>query len=210
MKVYGEFIFPRLMDWVMSGKAFQRLRGTLLEAAHGEVLEIGYGTGLNLCHYTEQVSHLAMIDPARLLPSKVRERVMQAPFPVHIERVAAELLPFREQRFDVVVSTWTLCSIPDPLRALHEVRRVLKPHGLFLFLEHGRSEKETTAAWQDRLNPVQNLLGCGCNLNRPIDHLIEQSGLRITHLDRFQMPHVPRIAGEMYQGHATPQATCET
>lgn len=204
MKFYSEFLFPRLMDWVMSGKAFQRMRRDLLEAAYGEVLEIGYGTGLNLPHYPPRVSHLSMVDPASFLPHRLRQRAMHIRVPVHIAHLTAESLPFPQQRFDVVVSTWTLCTIPDAHRALQEVRRVLKPHGVFLFLEHGRSEHRATAAWQDRLNPLQNVLGCGCNLNRPIDHLIEQSGLRITHLDRFRMPHVPRIVGEMYQGHATP------
>ena len=203
MKVYGEFIFPRLMDWVMSGKAFQRLRGTLLEAAHGEVLEIGYGTGLNLCRYTEQVSHLAMIDPARLLPSKVHERVMQAPFPVHIERVAAELLPFREQRFDVIVSTWTLCSIPHPQRALAEIKRVLKPDGRLLFVEHGLSTDPKVQIWQHRLTPMWKCIGGGCHLNRKIDDLVGPAGFNIVELQTTYLPG-PRPMTFTYQGIARP------
>jgi SAM-dependent methyltransferase len=102
-----------------------------------------------------------------------------------------------------VVSTWTLCTIPDPVRALQEVGRVLKQAGTFLFLEHGRSDDWNLSLWQDRLNPIQNVIGCGCNLNRHIDRLITQAGLKITHLDRFVMQGVPRLGGEMYRGTAS-------
>jgi ubiquinone/menaquinone biosynthesis C-methylase UbiE len=112
-------------------------------------------------------------------------------------------LPYDDRSFDFAVSTWTLCTIPDPVKALREVRRVLKPDGVFLFLEHGRSEDESVAAWQDRLNPIQNIIGCGCNLNRRIDQLIIQAGLKIMMLDRFHMQNVPRLVGEMYKGRAT-------
>ena len=202
MGLYSEHVFPRLMDWVMSGQVCQGLRRDLLKDAHGDVLEIGFGTGLNLPHYPETVSQLWMVDPARFLLSRVQARIAQAAFPVHMEQLAAESLPFPEERFDSIVSTWTLCTIPDPVKALREIRRVLKPHGVFLFLEHGRSREARIAAWQDRLNPIQNLIACGCNLNRPIDLLIERSGFHLTDLSRFQMPHVPRIAAQMYQGHA--------
>jgi ubiquinone/menaquinone biosynthesis C-methylase UbiE len=165
-------------------------------------LEVGFGTGLNLPHYPGNLSQLWMVDPACFLSNKVQARAARVAFPVHTEHVTAESLPFPERRFDSVVSTWTLCSIPDPVKALREIRRVLKPDGVFFFLEHGRSHEPRIAAWQDRLNPIQNLIACGCNLNRPIDQLIEQSGFHMTQLSRFQMPHVPRIAGEMFQGHA--------
>jgi SAM-dependent methyltransferase len=117
--------------------------------------------------------------------------------------ISNEALPYADWLFDYVVSTWTLCTIPDPVRSLQEVRRVLKPGGKFLFLEHGRSDDRKIAAWQDRLNPIQNVIGCGCNLNRQIDRLIIQSGLAIAHLDRFTIKGVPRLGGEMYQGMAT-------
>jgi ubiquinone/menaquinone biosynthesis C-methylase UbiE len=204
MHVYRDYIFPRLMDWAMRGEAFQRLRADVLHEARGEVLEVGYGTALNLPHYPQNVTTLSMVDPVRILPYRVSERTARAVFPIRIEQAAAESLPFPEHSFDSIVSTWTLCTIRDPVRALQEIGRVLRPTGVFLFLEHGRSEDALTAAWQDRINPVQNLLACGCNLNRPISQLIEQSGLRIGDLSRFQMPRVPRIFGEMYRGRAMP------
>lgn len=207
MGLYSTYIFPRLMDWGMSGAGFQRLRSELLQSARGEVLEIGLGTGLNLCHYPAGVSRLRTVDPAPLLPDRVAERAANVSFPVELSRTGAEQLPYEDQSFDCVVSTWTLCTIPDPIQALREVRRVLKPTGRFLFLEHGRSDDARTAIWQDRLNPIQNVIGCGCNLNRRIDRLISEAGLDILQLDRFVMEGVPRIAGELYRGVATPEGT---
>ena len=204
MGLYGQHVFPRLMEWFMSREPFRLLRADLLQAAHGEVLEIGFGTGLNLAHYPSCISSLSTIDPAVILPRKVQDRIAAVSFPVKTLHTTAEYLPYPDQQFDIVVSTWTLCTIPDPVQALKETARVLKPSGQFLFLEHGRSDDPHVARWQDRLNPIQNVIGCGCHLNRQIDRLIEDSGLRIVTLTRFDMRDVPRIGGTMYRGSATP------
>jgi len=206
MGLYATQIFPRLMDWVMARPAFGQLREALLQSASGEILEIGFGTGLNLRHYPTTITRLFIVDPAILLPARVARRMAAAPYPIQTIHVPAEDLPFPERQFDTVVSTWTFCTIPDPVLALQEVGRVLKPGGKFLFLEHGRSDDRKIAAWQDRLNPVQKVIGCGCNLNRPIDRLVTQAGLTIVHLDRFSMQDVPRLGGEMYRGTATRQS----
>ncbi|RPH82129.1 MAG: class I SAM-dependent methyltransferase [Nitrospiraceae bacterium] len=203
MGLYASQIFPRLMDWVMAGEEFRHLRTGLLAQVHGEVLELGIGTGLNLLHYPKTVSQLHAIDPADLLPKIVTERIASQPFPIRIQHVTAESLPYDDQSFDFVISTWTLCTIPNPVKALREVRRVLKPDGMFLSLEHGRSKDAKVAAWQDRLNPIQNIIGCGCNLNRKIDQLVSQADLKIITLDRFRMQSVPKLGGEMYRGTAT-------
>ena len=187
MGLYSHHIFPRFMEWVMGREEFHRLRKELLAPVHGDVLELGIGTGLNLPHYPNTVSWLHAVDPANLLPRIVIERGAIQSFPIRIQRVSAESLPYENESFDFVVSTWTLCTIPDPGRALREVGRVLKPGGILRFLEHGRSDDQAIATWQDRLNPIQNIIGCGCNLNRPIDQLIQQAGLKIMTLDRFQM-----------------------
>lgn len=203
MALYRDYLFPRLMDWVMSGEQFQRERRSLLRPVAGTVLEIGFGTGLNAPHYPGSLLSLHAVDPAPLLPDRVARRSAEAPFPIQLTHESAERLPFADGSFDYVVSTWTLCTIPDPVTALREVRRVLKAGGRFLFLEHGRSEDPMIARWQDRLNPIQRLVGCGCNLNRPIDRLIAEAGLHVTSLDRFLMQGVPRLGGEMYRGSAT-------
>ena len=209
MGLYCRHIFPRLMDWVMGGEEFRRLRSALLEPVYGEVLELGMGTGLNLPHYPKAIMQLHAVDPAAPLPKKVTERAARCSFPVQIQQVNAESLPYTDRSFDCVVSTWTLCTVSDPAQALREVGRVLKPAGAFLFLEHGRSDDRSTAAWQDRFNPVQNVIGCGCNLNRQIDRIIGQAGLRVMTLDRFRMVSVPRIGGEMYRGSAVRQDYAE-
>lgn len=202
MGFYCDQIFPRLMEWVMAREEFDRLRSELLTSVQGDVLELGLGTGLNLSHYPQTITELHAVDPASLLPKMVASRIARVSFPVRFQQQTAETLPYIDRRFDCVISTWTLCTIPDALRALQEVGRVLKPGGRLLFLEHGRSDDQKVAAWQDRLNPVQNVIGCGCNLNRKIDQLVTQSGLMITHLDRFSMNDVPRVGGEMYRGIA--------
>jgi ubiquinone/menaquinone biosynthesis C-methylase UbiE len=171
----------------------------------GEVLEIGIGTGLNLSHYGHNVSRVRAVDPHPMLPARMAKRRASVPFPVEITHHSAERLPYEDRTFDCVVSTWTLCTISDVLRALGEMRRVLKPAGRVLFLEHGRSDDQKVAHWQDRLNPIQNIIGCGCNLNRRIDDLIAQAGLNITQLDRFAMQGIPRLGGEMYRGTAVGQ-----
>ncbi|MGZ8383931.1 MAG: class I SAM-dependent methyltransferase, partial [Nitrospira sp.] len=140
------------MDWVLRSERFQAERRQLLTSAHGIVLEIGFGTGLNLPHYPRAITALHTVDPSPMLPDRVACRVAQTPFPVHIQRVSAERLPYDDATFDCAVSTFTLCTIPDAVTALREVRRVLKPKGRFLFLEHGRSDDSSIATWQDRLN----------------------------------------------------------
>lgn len=204
MGLYAEQIFARVMDWCMDSRRFQEQRREILVSVHGAVLEIGFGTGLNLSCYSKAVSTLTAVEPANLLPQKVAQRLSEGSFLVELVRVSAESMPFESGRFDCVVSTWTLCTIPNAVAALREVRRVLKPGGRFVFLEHGRSDDPRVARWQDRLNPLQRVVACGCNLNRPIGTLILQAGLRVNTLDRYRMPGVPRIAGEMYRGIASP------
>ncbi len=192
MGIYSRHIFPRLMDWVMAGEEFCRLRSESLASVQGEVLELGLGTGLNLSHYPHRVSRLHAVDPADLLPRTVAERIAAAPFPVRLQHVTAEMLPYDDRSFDFVVSTWTLCTIPDPMKAMREVRRVLKPEGRFLFPEHSCSADPTVLKWQNRLNPLQRLITCGCNLNRPIGALIRQRRLH-NHATRT-VPDVRRAA----------------
>ena len=204
MGYYADHVFPRLMELCLGTRKFQEQREQALASLQGNILEIGFGTGLNLRHYPKTVTCLTAVDPVTLLPNTVAQRSAELSFPVEILHLSAETLPFEDGRFDCAVSTLTLCTIPDPVAALREVRRVLKPEGTFVFLEHGRSDDAKIAKWQDRLNPIQRVIACGCNLNRPIGALIRQAGLRLDRLDRFQMPGIPRIAGEMYRGVATP------
>ena len=202
MGIYRNHIFPYLLEFTLGGKHPMERRRRALEEARGEVLEVGFGTGLNLGCYPPTVARLTLLDPETLLPKRVAERIRAVDFPVEMAHLDAARLPFESERFDTVVSTWTLCTIPDVASALTEVRRVLKPGGSLLFLEHGQSSDPRVARRQDSWNPVQRFVGLGCNLNRPIDHLIDSAGLTIERLDRFLMPHTPRIAADHYLGSA--------
>jgi ubiquinone/menaquinone biosynthesis C-methylase UbiE len=202
MGLYADHIFPRVMDWVLRDPRFQKERQQALVPVRGRALEIGFGTGLNLPHYPSGVTWLTGIDSAALLEAKVAERSVGLSMPVEVLRRNAEALPFADRQFDCVISTWTLCSIRDVHAALREVRRVLKPGGRLVFLEHGRSDDPRVAKWQDRLNPIQRIIACGCNLNRRIDRLIVEAGLTIERQDRYVLPGIPRIAGDMYRGVA--------
>ena len=200
---YERRVFPHVLEFAM--RPLGELRAATLVEASGEVLEIGFGTGLNLAHYPKGVAKLVTADPMEALPERVRERIEGAPFPVELHHLPADrTLPFDAGRFDCVTMTWTLCTIAEPVAAVREMRRVLKPGGKLLFIEHGRSDDAQVARWQDRWNPIQNVIGCGCNVNRKIDALVEQGGFRLDALERFLAEGAPRVFGEMYRGTGTP------
>ncbi|HMV86175.1 MAG TPA: class I SAM-dependent methyltransferase [Blastocatellia bacterium] len=207
MGIYAKHIFPRLLDWSLGSAPMGKYRRRALEPAVGTVLEIGFGTGLNLPFYSAAVTQLTVIDSEDMLPRRVAQRIAECPIPVVKMQLDAQgRLPFDDRSFDCVVSTFTLCSIADFAPALAGIRRVLKPGGRFVFFEHGRSDDAVVARRQDRFNPLQNLVGAGCNMNRKIDELIVSGGFRIAELDRFLMPKTPRLLAEMYRGIAEPQS----
>ena len=204
--LYAKVIFPRLLELSVGGERFARERAKALKCVHGEVLELGFGTGLNLPHYPAGgITRLVALDPEEMLPPKVSQRIAAASFPVERVQQVGEHLPFAAGSFDYVVTTLTLCTVADPASALSEIRRVLRADGTYVFFEHGRSAEPSAAKLQDRLNPLWRLsgIGRGCNINRPIDSLIAQAGLRIVSLERYVLGR-PRIMTEMYRGLATP------
>jgi ubiquinone/menaquinone biosynthesis C-methylase UbiE len=181
------------------------LRAETLAPAHGDVLEVGFGTGLNLDFYPPTVKSVTALDPQQVegLPA-LEKRLEHAPFPVErCDQRADSALPFDTGRFDCVVSTWTLCSIPEPTRALGEMHRVLKPGGIYVFVEHGRAPGERTARWQDRLDPLWCRFADGCHMNRVIDRMVQTSGFRLARIDRFRHKG-PGLLAHMYRGVATP------
>lgn len=201
MGFYEEKVLPWGIDLCMRGEDFSKFRKQYLVPARGDVLEVGFGTGLNLPHYPDTVDRLWALDPSKLGRKLARKRLAAAKFPVEFIDLEGERIPLNDGSVDTVVTTWTLCTIPNVAGALQEIKRVLKPGGRYVFLEHGLSPEENVARWQNRLNPIQKCLAGGCHLNRKIDALIEASGLKIETLETFEFP-CPKIWGYMYAGVA--------
>ena len=206
MSFYHHYIFPRVLDLVMSSRRLREPRDRTLAPARGRILEIGFGTGRNLPHYPPTVKCIEAIDPDTDLDRLSMPRIAHAAIKVDFHHLDAAHLPFEEARFDTVVSTFTLCSIPDVVHALGEVRRVLKPGGQFLFLEHGRAPDPAVARWQDRLNPAWMPLAGGCHLNRPMRALVEDAGLALGPVQNYYLRSAPRFVGYMTEGIATRHA----
>jgi ubiquinone/menaquinone biosynthesis C-methylase UbiE len=201
MRFYQQRILPWLIDRGMRNKAMVKYRPRVPPQAAGRVLEVGMGAGLNLPYYTSRVQHLFGLEPADYLRDAAAEVADCVPYPVTLLACGAENIPLERASIDTVVSTWTMCSIPNIQAALLEMRRVLKPGGRLLFMEHGQAPDAEVARLQDRMAPAFRLLA-GCNPNRPIDRLVTDAGFRFTELERAYLDG-PRFIAFHYIGEAT-------
>jgi ubiquinone/menaquinone biosynthesis C-methylase UbiE len=202
MGFYEDQILPRFVDVVMGRQEFAPIRTRVAAGLDGDVLEVGFGSGLNLPHYPSAVSRVRAVDPATVGRKLAVNRVSSSTVAVEYVGLDGEELPLESATVDHVLTTWTLCTIPRVDRALSEMRRVLRPGGTLHFVEHGRSPDGTVARWQDRLTPVQRRVFGGCHLNRQIDDLIRASGLEVTRMDNYYVKG-PRAFGYMFEGVAT-------
>ncbi len=202
MGIYSRLIFPRLCDWAMRNPRIERLRREVLAKANGEILEIGFGTGLNLGHYPEHVRHLISVDPGVGMTRIARRRIKMSHIDVDLRVQSGEELPFEDGRFDCVVSTWTLCSIREAGRAVSEIGRVLRPEGRYVFLEHGLGDDPGVQRWQRRLSPLQRRVADGCRLDVDVEALIRTGPFGDVRVERFLLENTPRIVGSMYRGVA--------
>jgi len=205
MGLYNRFVLPWAIHLAMQSSDATRLRRRVVPEARGRVLEVGIGSGLNLPFYGDGVDNVTGIDPSPRLLRLAESRAKEAIFMVHLREAGAEKMRFDNDSFDTVVSTWTLCSIPDAARALDEIRRVLRPDGVFLFVEHGRAGEAPVRAWQDRLTPLWRRCAGGCHLNRDIAALIEGGGFVLRTIDTGYLVHGPRFLSWHYRGRATPR-----
>jgi ubiquinone/menaquinone biosynthesis C-methylase UbiE len=199
--LYRRFVLPRLIDWAMRRDDATRLRRLFVPKAVGVVLEIGIGSGLNLPFYTSAVTRLYGLDPSGELIELARRRASAMAFPVEFFNQGAEQIPLGERSVDTVVVTWSLCSVDDPAVVLTEIRRVLKPGGRFIFVEHGLSPDDGVRKWQNRLTPVWRRCAGGCHLNRPMDTLIRNAGFAVADLRTEYVPG-PRPMTFMFEGIA--------
>ena len=199
---YDKYILPKLIDAACSQPPMTELRARYVSQAEGEVLEIGIGSGLNLAHYGDAVKSVTGVDPAAELTEKAQERAAAIKPEVNVLGISGEDLPIDNNQFDTVVCTWTMCSIPNPYRAVEEMRRVLKPGGKLIFVEHGRSDDPGVAKWQRRIEPMWKIIGGGCHLTRRAEELVEGAGFRLTSWESGYQPG-PKVAAFMMHGLAT-------
>jgi SAM-dependent methyltransferase len=195
MGIYGEHVLPRIIDVACGLKASDPLRRRVCDGLAGEVVEIGFGSGLNVPFYPPGVARVAAVEPADVGWKLAAKRVAASPVAVRRAGLDGQALPFPDGSFDAALSTWTLCTIPDVVAALREVRRVLKPGAPLHFVEHGLAPDESVRRWQHRLEPLQKRLVGGCHLTRPIVDLLSTAGFTITALDVFYEDGAPKFVG---------------
>lgn len=201
MGFYEDRLLPKCIDLALGSRAHHKVRRRVAEGLRGTVVEIGFGSGLNVPCYPEDVSVVWAVDPALRGRELAAERLAASPIPVEFAGLDGAKLPFEDDSADAVLSTWTLCTIPDVEGALSELRRVLKPGGRLHFVEHGLAPEAGLQKWQNRLNPIQKALAGGCHINRAIGDLIGTAGFSVDPLENYFMKG-PRIMTYMYEGRA--------
>jgi ubiquinone/menaquinone biosynthesis C-methylase UbiE len=203
MGFYQDQLLPRLQDKVMGRESNSTIRTRVCAGLAGEVVEVGFGTGLNIRYYPPEVTKVFAVEPSSVCMRIAQTRIARARAPVEQSGLTGEHLDLPSSAFDAVLSTWTLCTIPDLDAALQELHRVLKPGGAFHFVEHGRAPDEGTARWQRRIEPINKKVAGGCHLTRRISELIEQAGgFKIEHLDSYYLKGEPKPFGYTYEGRA--------
>jgi ubiquinone/menaquinone biosynthesis C-methylase UbiE len=195
MGLYGEHVLPRIIDVACATKPTKQYRRRVCEGLAGDVVEIGFGSGLNVPFYPGSVAHVAAVEPADLGWKLAAKRLGETSVPVQRAGLDGQSLPFADDSYDAALSTWTLCTIPDVAAALRELRRVLKPGATLHFVEHGLAPDEGVRRWQRRLEPLQKRIFGGCHLTRPIVELLTGAGFTITELDVFYEDGSPKFLG---------------
>jgi ubiquinone/menaquinone biosynthesis C-methylase UbiE len=203
---YRDTVLPRLQDKAMDRQGTREVRARVCAGLTGRVLEIGFGTGLNVRYYPPEVTTVLAVEPSGVCMRMAAPRISSSSTVVEHAGLTGEHLDLPSEEVDVALSTWTLCTIPDLSAALEEVRRVLKPGGTFFFVEHGHAPDAKTARWQHRLDPLNQRLAGGCHLSRRIAESITQAGFEVEHLDQYYAEGEPKPWGYTYEGRAKKMA----
>jgi ubiquinone/menaquinone biosynthesis C-methylase UbiE len=201
MGLYSKYVLPRLIDAACRNKDVTELRKQVIPGAAGIVLEVGIGSALNLPYYSANVERLYGVDKSTELLQMARRKMVGAHFPMSLLNQTAANIPLEDRSVDTVVMTWVLCSVAEDAAALQEMRRVLRPNGRLIFLEHGLAPESKIQSWQHRLNPIWKRIAGGCCLNKKIDELISGAGFAITELRNCYMPG-PKPMTYVYSGSA--------
>jgi len=203
MGLYSSVIIPFFYDSSMDSiKINEGRKNILSKITEEEILEIGFGTGINIKFYPDNVKKIIALEPNKGMVKQARKKVDQKKTRIEFVEQSGESLPFPDNSINAIVSTYTLCSIKNITSALNEIFRVLKTGGKYYFLEHGLADNSKTQKWQHRLNPIQNIWADGCNLNRDMKSLITDAGFKIIELKNYYMERDPKIVGYMYEGIA--------
>lgn len=203
MGFYSNVIIPFFYDYSMDSSKINVGRKSILsKIIENEILEVGFGTGINIKFYPENVKKIIGVDANEGMLKQYQKKSLHNNVEVKLMHQNGESLPFSDNSINAVVSTYTLCSIKNINSALKEIFRVLKPEGKYYFLEHGLADNPKTQKWQHRLNPIQKIWADGCNLNRDMKSLINNTGFKISELKNYYMERDPKIVGYMYEGIA--------
>jgi len=199
---YNHHLLPRLNDMALRGREFARIRERVAAGLSGQVLEVGFGSGLNVPHYPSSVDRVQAVDPATVGRKLATKRVTASAVNIEYVGLDGQILSIESSSIDHALVTWSLCTIPDVDRALREILRVLRRGGKLHFVDHGRSPDPKVAHWQDRLTPLQGRLGGGCHLNRQIDELVAKAGFEMSRIENYYM-RGPKPYSYMFEGLAT-------